>query len=53
MADNLEIASAVIEKVAIERCAADLDDGLAGAYQVRRRHREVRPLVGCHNIGSM
>lgn len=41
VSDNLEIACAAIEKAAMERAVADVDDGFASAYEQRRRHREV------------
>ncbi|KAF9070373.1 Not1-domain-containing protein [Rhodocollybia butyracea] len=43
VSDNLEIACAAIEKAAMERAVADVDDGFASAYEQRRRHREQRP----------
>ncbi|KIK63773.1 hypothetical protein GYMLUDRAFT_71891 [Collybiopsis luxurians FD-317 M1] len=42
VSDNLEIACAAIEKAAMERAVADVDEGFATAYDLRRRHRELR-----------
>lgn len=39
--DNIEVACAAIEKAAMERAVADVDEGFAQAYENRRRHREV------------
>ena len=44
-ADNLELACAVVEKVAMDKAVLEVDDGLAPAYLARRTHREVR-----HNL---
>jgi CCR4-NOT transcription complex subunit 1 len=40
--DNLDVACAAIEKAAMERATADVDEGFASSYEIRRRHREVR-----------
>ncbi|KXN90499.1 General negative regulator of transcription subunit 1 [Leucoagaricus sp. SymC.cos] len=40
MQDNLDIACAAIEKVAMERAAADLEENFATSIESRRRHRE-------------
>ncbi|EKM82840.1 hypothetical protein AGABI1DRAFT_97790 [Agaricus bisporus var. burnettii JB137-S8] len=40
--DNLEIACAAIEKVAMERAVADVEDNFAVSIESRRRHRELR-----------
>lgn len=40
--DNLEIACSAIEKAAMERAVAEVDEGFASSYDARRRHREVR-----------
>ncbi|KAF8431772.1 Not1-domain-containing protein [Boletus edulis BED1] len=42
VADNVEVACSVIEKAAMERAVADVDEGFATSYEVRRRHRELR-----------
>ena len=42
MQDNLDIACVAIEKAAMERATADVDEGFAPSYDIRRRHREVR-----------
>ena len=39
--DNLDIACSAIEKAAMERSVADVDDGFVQAYELRRRHCEV------------
>lgn len=39
--DNIDVACAAIEKAAMDRAVADVDDGFAAAYEARRRHREV------------
>ncbi|KAJ8454554.1 hypothetical protein ONZ51_g12961 [Trametes cubensis] len=41
--DNIELACQVIEKAAMDRAVIDVDEGFAGQYEVRRRHREQRP----------
>lgn len=42
MQDNLEIACAAIEKVAMERAVVDVEDNFATSIESRRRHRELR-----------
>jgi CCR4-NOT transcription complex subunit 1 len=39
--DNLDIACEAIEKAAMERAVADVDNGLVASAETRRRHREV------------
>ncbi|TDL27216.1 Not1-domain-containing protein [Rickenella mellea] len=41
--DNIDVACAAIEKAAMDRAVADVDDGFGQAYETRRRHREQRP----------
>ncbi|OSD02780.1 Not1-domain-containing protein [Trametes coccinea BRFM310] len=41
--DNIDLACQIIEKAAMDRAVIDVDEGFAGAYEVRRRHREQRP----------
>lgn len=44
--DNLDIACATIEKAATERAVGELEETLAAAFEVRRRHfREVGDLI--------
>ncbi|PRP81377.1 hypothetical protein PROFUN_11064 [Planoprotostelium fungivorum] len=38
--DNLDLACALIEKAATERAVREVDEQLAGAIQLRKRHRE-------------
>lgn len=40
--DNLDLACAAIEKVAMERAAADVEENFAASIESRRRHREIR-----------
>ncbi len=40
--DNIELACSAIEKAAMDRAVIDVDEGFAAAYELRRRHREVR-----------
>ncbi|KAJ7582498.1 Not1-domain-containing protein [Mycena floridula] len=40
--DNLEVACSAIEKAAMERAVAEVDDAFASSYEARRRHRESR-----------
>jgi len=40
--DNLDLACSTIEKAAIERVVADVDESFAPSYEARRRHREAR-----------
>ena len=42
VSDNIDMACAAIEKAAMERAVADVDDAFATAYSDRRLHREVR-----------
>ncbi|KAJ4488321.1 Not1-domain-containing protein [Lentinula aciculospora] len=42
VSDNLDVACAAIEKAAMERAVVDVDEGFAAAYDLRRRHRELR-----------
>jgi CCR4-NOT transcription complex subunit 1 len=39
--DNLDIACTAIQKAAVERATAEVDEGFAASYEARRRHREV------------
>ena len=39
--DNIEAACSAIEKAAMDRAVADIDEQFATAYENRRRHREV------------
>ncbi|KAK7208402.1 CCR4-Not complex component, Not1-domain-containing protein [Myxozyma melibiosi] len=41
--EHLDAACAVIQKAAVDKAIADIDEVLAPAYAVRRRHRELRP----------
>ena len=45
--DNIELACQVIEKAAMDRAVIDVDEGFAGQYEVRRRHREVSVRLVC------
>ncbi|TFK67891.1 Not1-domain-containing protein [Pluteus cervinus] len=40
--DNLDLACTAIEKAAMERAVAEVDEGFAASYDARRRHRELR-----------
>ena len=42
--DNLDIACHAIERAAMDRAILDVDDSFANAFEIRRRHREVRLL---------
>ncbi len=46
--DNVDVACAAIEKAAMDRAVADVDEGLATAYEARRRHREVSVHLCAH-----
>lgn len=39
--DNIELACRVIEKAAMDRAVADVDENFAASYELRRRHRQV------------
>jgi len=39
--ENIEVACQAIEKAAMERAVAEVDDGFLPAYEARRRHRQV------------
>lgn len=41
--DNLDAACMIVEKAATERAISEIDEGLAGGYQARRKHLEARP----------
>ncbi|ORY06821.1 Not1-domain-containing protein [Basidiobolus meristosporus CBS 931.73] len=40
--DNLDLASSVVEKVAMEVAILQIDEGLANSYASRKKHREFR-----------
>ncbi|GAA6042737.1 hypothetical protein JCM8097_005557 [Rhodosporidiobolus ruineniae] len=40
VADNLDLACSVVEKVAMEKAVLEVDDGLGPAYLARRSHRD-------------
>ena len=49
--DNIELACRVIEKAAMDRAVADVDENFAPSYELRRRHRQVSAILGllvCH-----
>jgi CCR4-NOT transcription complex subunit 1 len=39
--DNIELACRAIEKAAMDRAVADVDENFATSYELRRRHRQV------------
>ena len=39
--DNIELACRAIEKAAMDRAVADVDENFAASYELRRRHRQV------------
>jgi len=41
--DNIELACRAIEKAAMDRAVADVDENFAASYELRRRHRQVMP----------
>ncbi|EJD53329.1 Not1-domain-containing protein [Auricularia subglabra TFB-10046 SS5] len=41
--DNIDIACNAIERAAMDRAAADVDESFVQAFDARRRHREQRP----------
>lgn len=43
VSDNLNIACEAIEKAAMERATREVDAALATSFDLRRRHRELRP----------
>lgn len=43
VSDNIDIACTAIEKAAMERAVAEVDESFALAYADRRLHREQRP----------
>jgi Domain of unknown function (DUF3819) len=45
--DNLDLACSVVEKVAVDKAVAEIDEALAPAFTARRKHREVG---ACHVI---
>jgi CCR4-NOT transcription complex subunit 1 len=44
--DNIELACRVIEKAAMDRAVADVDENFASSYDLRRRHRQVSVFLG-------
>ncbi|GAA6057943.1 hypothetical protein JCM3770_004447 [Rhodotorula araucariae] len=40
VAENLDVACSIVEKVAMEKAVLEVDDGLSPAYLARRAHRE-------------
>ncbi|KAK9712477.1 CCR4-NOT core subunit cdc39 [Basidiobolus ranarum] len=42
VSDNLDLASSVVEKVAMEVAILQIDEGLANSYANRKKHREFR-----------
>lgn len=44
--DNIELACRVIEKAAMDRAVADVDENFAPSYELRRRHRQVSITLG-------
>jgi CCR4-NOT transcription complex subunit 1 len=42
VAENLDLACSVVEKVAMEKAVQEVDEGLNQAYLSRRGHRDVR-----------
>ncbi|KAG8924030.1 hypothetical protein FRC02_010689, partial [Tulasnella sp. 418] len=43
VADNIDVSCAAIEKAAMDRAVAEVDEAFANAYATRRHHRETRP----------
>ena len=43
--DNIELACRAIEKAAMDRAVADVDENFAASYELRRRHRQVYSYV--------
>ena len=41
--DNIELACRAIEKAAMDRAVADVDENFTASYELRRRHRQVCP----------
>lgn len=41
VAENVDMACNIVERAAMDRAVADVDEGFAAAYASRRRHREV------------
>lgn len=39
--DNIELACRAIEKAAMDRAVADVDENFTASYELRRRHRQV------------
>jgi uncharacterized protein DUF3819 len=44
--DNIELACRAIEKAAMDRAIADVDENFAASYELRRRHRQVLATPG-------
>ena len=41
VADNVDLACEAIEKAAMDRSLAEIDDAFASSYEARRRHVQV------------
>lgn len=39
--ENIDLCCVAIEKAAMDRAMADVDEGFTAAFETRRRHREV------------
>ena len=39
--ENIELACRAIEKAAMDRAVADVDESFAASFELRRRHRQV------------
>lgn len=51
--DNVDIACQVIEKIAMDRAAVEIDEALLSAYEARRTHAEVCFISLCRGLCSL
>jgi CCR4-NOT transcription complex subunit 1 len=51
-ADNLDLGCALIEKAATDKALQDINDALAPAYAVRRKHREAGQVNSTFLLGE-
>jgi hypothetical protein len=51
--DNIELACRAIEKAAMDRAVADVDENFAASYELRRRHRQVMPSSMSYPISKL
>ena len=51
--DNLEVACSVVERVAMDKAVLEVDDGLASAYESRRKSRQRGSTAFCDSAATV